>query len=159
MRIACDLNIRLSFMHLDSASLPRRSAHQTPIFNPRLAAFLSKIAHWDASQWCFIFPSRPARYGRAADAFPEGGTKQLALSLPYCARARVFMEFHRMYGSSAASHLRVEVKHRSPAPKRYTWEIFHDDKVLSVKESRDQFGSWEEASQAGRDAMKKLSRT
>ncbi len=64
-----------------------------------------------------------------------------------------------MYRSAAASHLRVEVKHRCPAPKRYTWEIFHDDKVLSVEESPDRFGSWEEASQAGRDAMMKLSTT
>jgi hypothetical protein len=67
------------------------------------------------------------------------------------------MEFHRMYTLSVASLLRVEVKHRCPAPKRYTWEIFHEDKMLSVEESRDQFGSWEEASQAGKAAMKKLS--
>jgi hypothetical protein len=67
------------------------------------------------------------------------------------------MEFPRMYSSSVAGHLRVEVKHRGPAPTRYTWEIFSDDKILSVEESRDRFGSWEEASQAGRKALKKLS--
>jgi len=61
-----------------------------------------------------------------------------------------------MYGSSVASRLRVEVKHRCPAPNRYTWEIFSDDKILSVEESRGQFGSWEEASQAGRKALQRL---
>jgi hypothetical protein len=62
-----------------------------------------------------------------------------------------------MYKSSAAGKLRVEVKHRRLAPKRYTWEIFHEEKILPVQESRDRFGSWEEASQAGKDAIKKLS--
>jgi hypothetical protein len=61
-----------------------------------------------------------------------------------------------MYRSSAAGHLRVEVKHRHPAPKRYTWEIFSKHRVLPVEESRDQFGSWEEASQVGKTALKKL---
>jgi len=51
----------------------------------------------------------------------------------------------------------VEVKHRYSAPTRYTWEIFSDDKILSVEESRDRFGSWEDASQAGKKALKKLS--
>jgi hypothetical protein len=61
-----------------------------------------------------------------------------------------------MYRSPVTGHLRVEVKHRYPAPKRYTWEIFSDHKVLSVEESRDQFGSWEEASQVGKKALKEL---
>jgi hypothetical protein len=51
----------------------------------------------------------------------------------------------------------VEVKHRYSAPNRYTWEIFSDDKILSVEESRDRFGSWEDSSQAGKKALKKLS--
>jgi hypothetical protein len=51
----------------------------------------------------------------------------------------------------------VEVKHRRPAPNRYTWEIFREHKILPVEESCDQFGSWEEASQAGKKALKKLS--
>jgi hypothetical protein len=67
------------------------------------------------------------------------------------------MEFHRVYKSSDASRLRVEVKHRRPAPNRYTWEIFGERKILPVEESCDQFGSWEEASQAGKNALKKLS--
>jgi hypothetical protein len=67
------------------------------------------------------------------------------------------MEFHRVYKSSDASRLRVEVKHRRPAPNRYTWEIFREHKILPVEESCDQFGSWEEASQAGKKALKKLS--
>ena len=41
----------------------------------------------------------------------------------------------------------VEVKHRRPSPKRYTWEIHRKGRCLSVEESCDQFGSWEEASQ------------
>jgi hypothetical protein len=67
------------------------------------------------------------------------------------------MEFHRMNRSSIAGHLRVEVKHRCAAPKRYTWEIFSEGKMLPVEESADQFRSWEEASQAGKKALNKLS--
>jgi hypothetical protein len=66
------------------------------------------------------------------------------------------MEFHWMYRSSVAGHLRVEVKHRCLSPKRYTWEIFSKHKVLPVEEARDQFGSWEEASQVGKKALKAL---
>jgi hypothetical protein len=47
----------------------------------------------------------------------------------------------------------VEVKHRRPLPKRYTWEIHRKGLCLSVEESRDQFGSWEEASQIGKKAL------
>jgi len=61
-----------------------------------------------------------------------------------------------MHKSSVAGHLRVEVKHRCPAPKQYTWEIFRDHEALPLEESRDQFGSWEEASQVGKKALKKL---
>jgi len=66
------------------------------------------------------------------------------------------MAFHRMNRTSVASHLRVEVKHRCAAPKRYTWEIFSEGKMLPVEESTDQFRSWEEASWAGKKALKKL---
>ena len=45
--------------------------------------------------------------------------------------------------SPAADGLRVEVKHRCPAPNRYTWEIFREHDVLPVEESCDRFGSWE----------------
>ena len=62
-----------------------------------------------------------------------------------------------MYSSPVASRLRVEVKHRYPAPTRYTWEIYREHKALPVEESRDRFGSWEEASQVGRKALEKLS--
>jgi hypothetical protein len=62
-----------------------------------------------------------------------------------------------MNRSSIAGHLRVEVKHRGVAPKRYTWEIFSEGKILPMEESADQFRSWEEASQAGKKALKKLS--
>ena len=64
-----------------------------------------------------------------------------------------------MYRSSIADHLRVAVKHRGPAPNRYSWEIFHDHEVLPMEEARDRFGSWEEASQFGKNALKKLSTT
>jgi hypothetical protein len=66
------------------------------------------------------------------------------------------MEFHRMYGSSVADHLRVEVKHRHPAPNRYTWEIFREREALPVEESYSWFRSWEEASQAGKRELMKL---
>ena len=59
--------------------------------------------------------------------------------------------------SAPADRLRVEVKHRCPPPDRYTWEIFHERDVLPVEESCDRFGSWEEASQAGKNALKRLS--
>ena len=61
-----------------------------------------------------------------------------------------------MNRSSVASHLRVEVKHRCAAPKRYTWEIFSEGKILPVEESTDQFRSWEEASQAGKKALAEI---
>jgi hypothetical protein len=66
------------------------------------------------------------------------------------------MEFHRINRSSVASHLRVEVKHRCAAPKRYTWEIFSEGKTLPVEEATDQFRSWEEASQAGKKALEEI---
>jgi hypothetical protein len=47
----------------------------------------------------------------------------------------------------------VEVRHRRPPPKRYTWEIHCKGVCLSVEESGGQFGSWEEASQAGKKAL------
>ena len=62
-----------------------------------------------------------------------------------------------MYGSSVSRHLRVEVKHRCPAPNPYTWEIFREREALPVEESINRFGSWEEASQAGKKELKKLS--
>jgi len=61
-----------------------------------------------------------------------------------------------VYRSSVADHLRVEVKHRCPAPNRYTWEIVREHEVLPLEESCDRFGSWEEASQAGKKVLKKL---
>ena len=62
-----------------------------------------------------------------------------------------------MHRSFAADYLRVEVKHRCPEPKRYTWEIFREHKALPVEESHDRFGSWEEASQVGKKVLKRLS--
>jgi hypothetical protein len=70
-----------------------------------------------------------------------------------------FIEVHRMYRSSTAGQLRVAVKHRGPAPNRYTWEIFREHEILPVEEARDRFGSWEEASQLGKNALKKVSAT
>lgn len=51
--------------------------------------------------------------------------------------------------------LRVEVKHRGIPPERYTWELHAEDVVLPVKESIVGFNSWDEASQAGKAALKK----
>jgi hypothetical protein len=60
------------------------------------------------------------------------------------------------YGLSYAGHLRVEVKHRCPTPNQFTWEIFRDREALPFEESFNRFGSWEEASQAGKKVLKKL---
>jgi hypothetical protein len=51
-----------------------------------------------------------------------------------------------------ASQLHVEVTHRFPASNRYGWEL-RPVAGLSVEESRVQFTSWEEASQAGKRAL------
>jgi hypothetical protein len=55
-----------------------------------------------------------------------------------------------------ASQFHVEVTHRFPAPNRYSWEL-RPVTGLPVEESRVQFTSWEEASQAGKLALKQLS--
>jgi len=50
----------------------------------------------------------------------------------------------------------VEVRHRRPQPKRYTWEIHRKGVCLSLKESCGEFGSWEEASQVGNKALRQF---
>ena len=57
--------------------------------------------------------------------------------------------------TNSSSQLHVEVTHRFPAPNRYSWEL-RPVKGLSVEESRVQFASWEEASQAGNLALNQL---
>ena len=57
---------------------------------------------------------------------------------------------------SASSELRVVVTHRFPAPNRFGWEL-RPAAGLSVEESRVGFASWEEASQAGKVALKQFS--
>jgi hypothetical protein len=54
--------------------------------------------------------------------------------------------------TNSASELHVEVTHRFPAPNRYGWEL-RPAAGLSAEESRVQFTSWEEASQAGKLAL------
>jgi hypothetical protein len=54
--------------------------------------------------------------------------------------------------TNSASALHVEVTHRFPAPNRYGWEL-RPAAGLSAEESRVQFASWEEASQAGKLAL------
>jgi hypothetical protein len=54
-----------------------------------------------------------------------------------------------------ASQLHVEVTHRFPTPNRYGWEL-RPVTGLPVDESRVQFTSWEEASQAGKLALTQL---
>jgi hypothetical protein len=59
--------------------------------------------------------------------------------------------------ASTQHQLRATIfNHRCAAPKRYTWEIFSEGKMLPADESTDQFRSWEEASHAGKKALKKL---
>jgi hypothetical protein len=50
--------------------------------------------------------------------------------------------------------VRVEVRHRGTPRTRYTWELHGEYKALPFKESREQYGSWEEASRAGKAALK-----
>jgi hypothetical protein len=64
-----------------------------------------------------------------------------------------------MYGSFMARPLRVEVKHRNPAPNRYSWEIFSGDRILPVEESAVRFRSWEDASQFGKEALQELAKS
>jgi hypothetical protein len=104
---------------------------------------------------------RPLEVSNSAQLSPAGWVysrayeKTRVLLAPWS--PRLFMEFHRMYGSFVAGHLRVEVKHRRPAPNAYTWEIFREREPLPVEESIHRFGSWEEASQAGKKELRKLS--
>jgi hypothetical protein len=58
--------------------------------------------------------------------------------------------------ASGNSRLCVVVTHRFPTPNRYGWE-FRPEGGLPVEESRVHFTSWEEASQAGKMALKQLS--
>ena len=58
--------------------------------------------------------------------------------------------------ASNASQLFVKVTHRFQGPNRYGWEL-RAVTGLPVEESRVQFASWEEASQAGKLAMNQLS--
>src|ERR1700733_13902825 len=58
--------------------------------------------------------------------------------------------------TNSASGLHVEVTHRFPAPNRYGWEL-RPATGLSAEESRVQFTSWEEASQAGKLALNQFS--
>jgi hypothetical protein len=58
--------------------------------------------------------------------------------------------------TNSASELHVEVTHRFPAPNRYGWEL-RPATGLPAEESRLQFASWEEASRAGKLALKQLS--
>jgi hypothetical protein len=47
----------------------------------------------------------------------------------------------------------VEVKRHSPLPNRYTWQIRRAAQELPISESKGEYGSWEEASQAGQKAL------
>jgi hypothetical protein len=57
--------------------------------------------------------------------------------------------------TSTPSHLHVEITHRFLAPNRYGWEI-RPATGSPVDESRVQFASWEEASRAGRLALRQF---
>jgi len=56
----------------------------------------------------------------------------------------------------ASNALFVKVTHRFPTPNRYGWEL-RAATGLPVEESRVQFASWEEASQAGKLALNQFS--
>ena len=56
---------------------------------------------------------------------------------------------------SAHPPLHIVVTHRFPAPARYGWEL-RPATGLALKESRVQFASWEEASQAGKLALQQF---
>jgi len=49
---------------------------------------------------------------------------------------------------------RVEVRHRGPPRTPYTWELHSEYEALPFKESREEYSSWEEASSAGKAALK-----
>jgi hypothetical protein len=54
---------------------------------------------------------------------------------------------------SKAVRFEVRVKHRTRVAPRYTWEIHAENKAIPVQESPGFFNSWNEASQAGQDAL------
>jgi hypothetical protein len=58
--------------------------------------------------------------------------------------------------TNSACELHVEVTHRFPPPNWYGWEL-RPAAGLPAEESRVQFTSWEEASQAGKLALSQLS--
>jgi hypothetical protein len=60
------------------------------------------------------------------------------------------------YGLSDAGHLRVDVKHRWPAPDEYTWEIFRNREALPVAESFNRFGSWEEVKSSWKEGVEEI---
>jgi hypothetical protein len=52
----------------------------------------------------------------------------------------------------------VRVKHHRPGPNCYTWQIRRRDKLLPIKESRTYFPSWQDATNAGNEELRKLKR-
>jgi hypothetical protein len=56
----------------------------------------------------------------------------------------------------SSGRLYVEVRHRLPKPKKYTWQIHVRGKATPLEESKDSFSSWEAANQAGKDFLHKM---
>jgi hypothetical protein len=71
-------------------------------------------------------------------------------------RSRKRLNVLPRWPTGTASQWHVEITHRFPAPNRYGWEI-RPAVALPVEESRTRFTSWEEASRAGKLALRQFS--
>jgi hypothetical protein len=58
--------------------------------------------------------------------------------------------------SQRRTEFEIRVKHSHSPLVEYTWQIHSADQVLPVSESAIGYGSWEEASQAGKLALTKF---
>jgi hypothetical protein len=92
---------------------------------------------------------------KKGDAVPQSYSRYYARDFERRWRKRLDMTSPR-WPTSTDTELHVEVTHRFPAPKPYGWELM-PAVGLPVEESRVQFGSWEEASEAGKLALKQFS--
>ena len=88
---------------------------------------------------------------KKGDAVPQSYSRYYARDFEQRWRKRLDMT--PGWPTSIDGELHVEVTHRFPAPKPYGWEL-RPAAGLPVEESRVQFGSWEEASQAGKLALR-----
>jgi hypothetical protein len=92
---------------------------------------------------------------KKGDAVPQSYSRYYARDFEQRWRKRLDMTSPG-WPTGNDTELHVKVTHRFPAPKPYGWEL-RPASGLPAEESRVQFGSWEEASQAGKLALRRFS--